>query len=71
MSERNFPLPRPESGDDPRFCFGLLYDIHAVLIGYGYPPATGLDHVELQQILFRFLYAPTDTDTTDTEGVTG
>jgi hypothetical protein len=70
MGERHFPLPCPESGDDPRFCSGLLYDIREVLTAHGYPTEdmTGLDLVALRGLLFRFLYA--DTDTTDTEGGT-
>ncbi|RBM11094.1 hypothetical protein DI005_34880 [Prauserella sp. PE36] len=59
MGEHVFPLPRPESGNDSRFTFGLLVDVRDVLIAHGYPmdQATGRDLVELRQALFRFLYA--------------
>ncbi|PRX45344.1 hypothetical protein B0I33_1095 [Prauserella shujinwangii] len=58
MSERAFPLPLPESGQDPRFTFGLLADVIEVLRRHGYPTGRmrALDYVELQQALFRFLY---------------
>lgn len=53
---RSYPLPRPET--DPKFTFGLVVDVADALTSRGYPPLTGLDLVELQQALFRFLYAP-------------
>jgi hypothetical protein len=55
---RTYPLPRPD--DDSRFTFGLVLDVADVLTAHGYPPLSGGgdDHVQLQQALFRFLYAP-------------
>lgn len=52
---RNYPLPRP--ADDPRFTFGLVVDVAKALTDRGYPQPTGRDLVELNQALFRFLYA--------------
>jgi hypothetical protein len=60
MSDRTYPLPRPADGEDPRFNVGLLADVEEVLVAAGYPPLTGMDHVVLQSVLFRFLYAPLD-----------
>lgn len=54
MSERNYPVPRLVT--DSRFTFGLIVDAADALTSRGYPPLTGLDLVELQQALFRFLY---------------
>lgn len=52
-----YPVERPEGGDDPRFCFGLAYDVAKVLHRYGYPSVrNGRDFVRLQQVLFRFIY---------------
>ncbi len=54
-ADRNYPItPAPE--DDPRFSFGFLTDVAAVLDRHGFPRPTGRDLVELQQALFRFLY---------------
>lgn len=58
MNARVYPLPQPESGEDPRFCFGLAYDVAKVLEAYGYPPVTSsTDFVDLMQALFVFIYA--------------
>ncbi|MFK0098966.1 hypothetical protein [Streptomyces sp. NPDC091040] len=56
MSARAYPLnPAPEG--DARFTRGLSIDVADVLVRHGYPePANGLDWVELQLALFRFLY---------------
>lgn len=51
-----YPLPQPD--DDPRFTFGLLYDIAQTLTAAGYPELTGLDLADLSTALFRFLYRP-------------
>ncbi|WP_275293202.1 hypothetical protein [Amycolatopsis sp. La24] len=62
-SPRNYPLEHPESsGNDARFTFGLVLDVAEVLTRHGYPPLadSGLDHVDLQQALFRFLYGPAE-----------
>lgn len=37
-TERRDPLPRPESGNNPRFRFGLLHEAAELLERYGYPP---------------------------------
>jgi len=52
-----YPVSRPHSGDDARFCLGLALDAGAVLTRYGYPPVrTGADVVHLHQALFGFIY---------------
>lgn len=61
--ERAYPLPRPESGDDPRFTLGLVVDVSEVLAAHGYPPVkAGGDLVELRQALFGFLYERNGAD---------
>lgn len=58
MTARAYPLPRPESGNDPRFTFGLQLDVAAVLEKHGFPKVTnGSDMVDLQMALFGFIYA--------------
>lgn len=53
----NYPIPRPEHGDDPRFTIGLAIDVAAVLHRWGYPPiTTGHDFIRLQQALFTCIY---------------
>lgn len=60
-ADRNYPLPRPAEAD-PRFSFGLAFDVARVIEQHGYPPVTaGADLVELQQALFVFLYADPET----------
>lgn len=55
---RAYPLPAPT--DDNRFTFGLILDVADVLHRHGYPKITsGDDFVELQQAVWRFLYADT------------
>lgn len=50
------------TADDPRFTFGLTYDVAEVLKKHGYEPIkTGAEFLRLQQALFRFLYR-TDED---------
>lgn len=52
-----YPIARPTSGDDARFCLELAYDITQVVAGYGYPPiTTSADLRRLQQALFTFIY---------------
>jgi hypothetical protein len=58
---RTAPLPRlyPISApaDDPRFTVGLLIDLADVLQTHGYPRlCSGGDLLDLQQVMFRFLY---------------
>ncbi|WP_069883465.1 hypothetical protein [Streptomyces luteocolor] len=56
MSARQYPI-RPVSDDDARFTFGLTADVAQVLEEHGYPKVeNGLDFVDLQQALYRFLY---------------
>lgn len=50
-----YPI-RPRPADDPRFSFGLAFDVARVLSDHGYPRLGGRDFVELQQALFGFLY---------------
>jgi hypothetical protein len=58
MTARTYPLPRPESGNDPRFTFGLMYDVAKVLEAHGFPPVTnGSDHVDLMTAIFGFVFA--------------
>lgn len=53
--EAAYPLPRPDA--DPRFNFGLIIDVAAVLSKHGYPEVqAGPDLVRLQQALFKFFY---------------
>lgn len=53
---------KPVGGTDPRFTFGLVLDVAKVLAAHGYPDltdttvATGADLVDLQQVLYRFVY---------------
>lgn len=55
MTDRIFPLPRPD--DDSRFSVGLILDVRAVLTKHGYPESSDSgDLVALQQALFGFLY---------------
>lgn len=59
-----YPVPRPENGDDARFCLGLALDIAQVLTRYGYPPiSTGADLRHWQQALFSTIYAPPGKET--------
>jgi hypothetical protein len=49
--------PVPPTTDDDRFSFGLVLDVAKVLAAHGYPEVrAGLDLVDLQQALHRFLY---------------
>lgn len=58
MSTPAYPLPRPESGDDPRFTFGLIHEVGKVLEAHGFPPVrNGSDHVDLMAALFGFVFA--------------
>lgn len=68
MSEREFPItPRP--AEDSRFTFGLTADVSQVLASHGYALViSGMDFVELQLALFRFLYGTEEKDTGTTGG---
>jgi len=64
MSARAYPI-RPRPDEDPRFTIGLALDVAKVLKDHGYPPVTaGLDIVDLQQALYRFLYVGPDGEAT-------
>lgn len=54
-----YPI-RPEPEEDPRFTIGLAVDVAEVLTRHGYPPIKGLDFVDMQQALYRFLYVGND-----------
>lgn len=57
LPPRVYPVLGPGPGqDDKRFTFGLMLDVATVLKQHGYPEINGLDFVDLQQALFRFLY---------------
>lgn len=57
MTARAYPLPHPESGSDPRFSFGLMYDVGKVLESHGFPPVrNGSDLVDLMTALFGFVF---------------
>jgi hypothetical protein len=51
-----YPLPAPEA--DPRFTYGLIFDVADVLTSHGYPPPDGTDWAHLMLALSRFLYQP-------------
>lgn len=56
---RNYPVrdadgARPE--EDQRFAIGLVLFVADEMKRRGYPELSGLDMVDLQQALFRFLY---------------
>ena len=52
-----YPIARPATGDDARFCLGLALDVAKVLHRYGYPAVlTGADLARLQQSLFTLIY---------------
>lgn len=53
---RQYPIVMPPDSNDARFTIGLMLEVGAELERRGYPKLTGLDFVELQQSLFRFLY---------------
>jgi hypothetical protein len=52
-----YPIPRPVTGDDARFRYGLGIDVATVLHRYGYPAiTTGADLARVQQALFTLIY---------------
>jgi hypothetical protein len=55
-----YPLPTP-AGDDPRFTYGLIFDIAEVLQRNGFPQPAGTDWAHLMTALGRFLYQPKET----------
>lgn len=55
MNARVYPIS-PQPDDDARFTLGLAADVADVLARHGYPEPVGMDWVELQLALFRFLY---------------
>jgi hypothetical protein len=57
-----YPIPRPASGDDARFCYGLGLDVAAVLHRHGFPKVTtGPDLSRVLSALFTLIY---DQETT-------
>jgi hypothetical protein len=52
-----YPLRRP-AGDDPRFTYGLVFDIADVLCKHGYPRPAHTDWADLMLAVFGFLYQP-------------
>ena len=61
MTGRDYPVLRPpgEGDEDPRFTYGLVFEVADVLANHGFPPVrSGEDLVELRQALFGFLYGP-------------
>lgn len=60
LPPRAYPVVPPDGDNDKRFTLGLTLDVAAVLVRHGYPPIDGLDFVDLQQALFRFLYREDD-----------
>ena len=66
MTAGRFPVAVPAGVTDARFTLGLSLDIANVLAKHGYPDMTstydgqGLDLVDLQLALFRFLYTTTE-----------
>lgn len=59
-----YPLPAPDA--DPRFTYGLIFDIADVLTSHGYPPPDGTDWADLMLALSRFLYQPEPDQETPT-----
>ncbi|MFJ6200188.1 hypothetical protein [Micromonospora sp. NPDC092111] len=55
-----YPLPQSD-GPDPRFTYGLLFDIAEVLQRNGFPRPAGTDWAQLMTTLHRFLYQPKET----------
>jgi hypothetical protein len=55
-----YPLPEPGS-NDPRFTYGLLFDIAEVLQRNGFPQPAGTDWAHLMTALGRFLYQRKET----------
>jgi hypothetical protein len=55
-----YPLPTP-AGDDPRFTYGLLFDVAKVLQRNGFPQPAGADWAHLMTALGRFLYQSKET----------
>ena len=55
-----YPLPAPADGD-PRFTYGLLFDIAEVLQTNGFPQPAGTDWAHLMTALGRFLYQQQET----------
>lgn len=51
-----YPLPAPRT--DPRFSYGLIFDIADVLTAHGYPPPDGTDWPHLMAAVSGFLYQP-------------
>jgi hypothetical protein len=59
-----YPLPRPADDHDPRFTYGLVFDLADVLVAHGYPRPDHTDCADLMLALFRFLYQPNPQEPT-------
>ena len=55
-----YPLPAP-ADNDPRFTYGLLFDIAQVLQRNGFPQPAGTDWADLMTALGGFLYRSKET----------
>jgi hypothetical protein len=55
-----YPLPQP-GGADPRFTYGLIFDVAEVLQRNGFPCPAGTDWAHLMTALGRFLYQSQET----------
>jgi hypothetical protein len=56
LPPRVYPMPEAEVNNDRRFTLGLILDVAQVLVQHGYPKIDGLDYVDLNMALYRFLY---------------
>jgi hypothetical protein len=67
-----YPLGLHESDTDRRFTFGLVLDVAEVLAKRGYPDivaaGSGVDTLDLRQILFQFIYGDHGNSGRHTEG---
>lgn len=55
-----YPLPAP-ADNDPRFTYGMLFDIAEVLQRNGFPQTVGTDWAALMTAVGRFLYQSKET----------
>jgi hypothetical protein len=52
-----YPLPGPGADDnDPRFTYGLIFDIADALTRHGYPHPHGAACADLMRTLFHYLH---------------
>jgi hypothetical protein len=55
-----YPLPAP-ADNDPRFTYGMLFDIAKVLQRNGFSQPVGTDWADLMAVLGRFFYQSKET----------